>query len=271
VRKIYLFTVFTAVLCLLLFGGMQYASPLSGELLPVLMYHDLCPDSETPGRYAVTESRFREDMQWLKENGYTPMVASDLIAAYAARKLPEKPIMITFDDGYMSNYTIAYPILEETDMKATVCVIGTLLDESRTGYMGWKEAEILQKSGVIDIQSHTYDLHYEGEGSNKWPSYGRGVNRFGDETKAAYAMRFGEDTDTIARRLSDIGGKLLLYAYPYGICDEWSISVLKNAGVQVTLLTGNQLHTLHSGLYGITRMEVTMERSVTDIFSQSAK
>jgi len=84
-------------------------------------------------------------------------------------------------------------------------------------------------------------------------------------------MLFGEDTDTIARRLSDIGGKMLLYAYPSGTRDAWSISLLKNAGVQVTLLTGNQLHTLHSGLYGITRMEVTMERSVTDIFSQSAK
>jgi len=256
------------ILCLAAGIGIAASAPLFGETIPVLMYHDLCPDGETPGRYAVTATRFREDMVWLRDNGYTPMVASDLAEAQNSGVLPKRPVMITFDDGYLSNYTIAYPILAETDMKATVCVIGSLLDDRRDSYMGWEEAEILQKSGVIDIQCHTYDLHREGVGPDAEPPYGRGVYRLEGETKEQYLARFTTDLQNMEDRLEAIGGKLRLYAFPFGIRDRWCIPLLKEHGVDVTLYTQNELHTVWiDGLYGITRMEVTTERSVKDIFS----
>lgn len=257
--------VMAAVFCLVFFGGTKFIARGEGQLLPILMYHDLCPDTETPGRYAVTASRFREDMQWLRENGYTAMVAADLVAAQRSGKYPEKPVLITFDDGYRSNYTIAYPILSEQGLKATVCVVGTFLDDPKDVYMTWEQAAVLQESGVIDIQSHTYALHSFANGDEIWPPYGMGVYRLAEETDDAYRSRFSADTALMREKLAAIGSDFLLQAYPYGLCDPWSIELLKETGVKVTLLTSDRIHRTDGDLYAMTRMEVTTERSVADI------
>jgi len=263
-RKNILILVLVAVFLLL--GGTKFVPPNGGTDLPVLMYHDLCPDDAVPHRYAVTASRFREDMEWLKDHGYTTLTAAELVAAEETGKYPDKPVLVTFDDGYLSNYTIAYPILEELGMKATVCVIGELLDDDRDNYMTWKEAEVLQNSGVIDIQSHTYALHNFANGDAIWPPYGMGVYRLAGEDKTAYQSRFAADVSKMQERISAIGGKLILHAYPYGLCDPWSIEVLREQGIQVTLFTGGRFTRSNGVLYGLQRVEVTMERSVKQIF-----
>ncbi len=254
--------ILAAVLCLVLLGGTRFlASRSQGQVLPVLMYHDLCQDTETPGRYAVTASRFRQDMEWLRDNGYTPMTAADLVAAKQAGSLPKKPVMITFDDGYKSNYTIAMPILQDTGMKATVCIIGTLIEEGRTGYMTMDDAKAAQASGVIDLQSHTYNLH----GSmlkGDWPYYGSGIYRLENESQTDYIARLSADVEKNKALLEELGSELTLFAYPFGHCDPWSVDVMRSYGVEVTLFTGNRLMQLGDDLYGLTRLEVTTEKSV---------
>ena len=265
-KKKQIFLVLIAVFCLLFFGGTKFAPPFGGKALPILMYHDLCPDDQTPGRYTVTASQFRSDMEWLKQNGYTTLVAADLVVAQESGQLPEKPILITFDDGYLSNYTIAYPILAELDMKATVCVVGSMLDQWVPDYMSWNDARTLQASGVIDIQSHTYALHDFANGDEIWPPYAMGVYRLEGESKEDYQARFAADTALMRERLTAIGGELLLHAYPFGLCDPWSIEILKENGVCVTLLTADRIHRYDGDLYSMTRMEVTSARTVKDIF-----
>ena len=93
------------------------------EPLAVLMYHHFVADGEECSEWTTTDACFREDLAWLRDHGYTFVLPRELAAG---EPLPEKPVMLTFDDGYNSNYTIAYPILEEFGAKAVIAVITSI-------------------------------------------------------------------------------------------------------------------------------------------------
>ena len=77
--------------------------------LPILMYHDLNDGSQPCNSMTVTSQRMESDLKWLSNNGYTTVLPHELASGIT---LPSKPIMITFDDGYRSNYDILYPLLK---------------------------------------------------------------------------------------------------------------------------------------------------------------
>ncbi|MBQ1237534.1 MAG: polysaccharide deacetylase family protein, partial [Oscillospiraceae bacterium] len=82
--------------------------------LPVIMYHHILESSKLLGAYCITPAELRSDFERIRQDGYTPVVVADLLDyVYNDVPLPEKPIMITFDDGYESNYAYAYPLLQE--------------------------------------------------------------------------------------------------------------------------------------------------------------
>lgn len=81
--------------------------------LPVLMYHGVHSDPKKAGDYVITPQALEEDLLYLQRQGCTTVVMSDLIAyVQQGAPLPEKPVMITFDDGYYNNYLNAYPLLQ---------------------------------------------------------------------------------------------------------------------------------------------------------------
>lgn len=83
--------------------------------LPVIMYHSLLKDEKLQNDYTVSPTLFENDLKYLAENGYTTVVVKDLTDyAYGKKSLPEKCIMLTFDDGYYNNYYYALPLLENT-------------------------------------------------------------------------------------------------------------------------------------------------------------
>ena len=105
-------------------AALPQAAVSTGVKIPILTYHDLTRDPDDVDDMTVTDERFRLDMEFLKEFGYTPLLSADLVAIHkGAAAMPDKPVMITFDDGYWSNYSIAYPILQQTGMKAVISVI----------------------------------------------------------------------------------------------------------------------------------------------------
>ena len=105
-------------------AALPQAAVSTGVKIPILTYHDLTRDPDDVDDMTVTDERFRLDMEFLKEFGYTPLLSADLVAIHeGTAAMPDKPVMITFDDGYWSNYSIAYPILQQTGMKAVISVI----------------------------------------------------------------------------------------------------------------------------------------------------
>ncbi len=94
----------------------------SSKLIPVLMYHSI--DYEKNNELRIPKDKFREQMQYLKDNGFHPITLDELYSNIVFNTtLQDKPIVLTFDDGYSDNYTNAYPVLKEFGFKATVFVI----------------------------------------------------------------------------------------------------------------------------------------------------
>ena len=119
------------VLCFAL-GLLQRADtvqPVFGEdsvRVPILMYHSILKDSARQGKYVISPAVLAADLDALQAKGYTAITVSDLLAyVQDGADLPEKPVMITFDDGYSNNYIYAYPLLKQRGMKAVVSIIGS--------------------------------------------------------------------------------------------------------------------------------------------------
>jgi peptidoglycan/xylan/chitin deacetylase (PgdA/CDA1 family) len=120
--------------------------------IPVLNYHqinDLDHNSLT-----VNSKQFDRQMQYLSDNGYTTITPNELADSLESdKKLPEKSILITFDDGYKDNYTCAFPILEKYNMKATIFLITDYVN-TYPKYLNWNEINEMQAAS-INFESHT--------------------------------------------------------------------------------------------------------------------
>lgn len=129
------------------------------EYIPVLMYHDFQEDISKEQESAVVNPvLFEEQLEMLLENEYTPINFNDLYLYINGKGgLPKKPFIITADDGYLSNYETAFPILKKHNIPATFFVTTRYVgvDTSRPHFT-WEQAKEMEESGLIDIQSHTH-------------------------------------------------------------------------------------------------------------------
>lgn len=208
--------------------------------VPVLMYHHIA--EETNGNtMVITPEAFESHIAALANEGYTAVTLEELYEYVTTdADLPEKSVVITFDDGYASNYEYAYPILERYDMTATIFVIGSSIgkstykdtDRAIIPHFGEDEIEEMLLSGVISIGSHTYDMHrsveIEGEGTRDK------MLRLSGEDEDAYITSIRDD---VAAMRALIGGGADYLAYPQGYSNDVAAAVLREEGVRVTLST----------------------------------
>lgn len=130
--------------------------------VPILMYHYVSEPPEEADEYrtdlSVSPANFRRQMSYLAENGFTTISLYDLSLAVTARKaLPEKPIILTFDDGYLDNYENAFPILQEFGFQGTFFIVTEFVDLGRPGYMTWPMIEELAAAGMgVEPHSKTH-------------------------------------------------------------------------------------------------------------------
>ena len=93
--------------------------------MPILMYHSVCESGGKQSKFVVSSDAVEEDLKYITENGYTPISSADLIAyVNGDAELPQKPVMLTFDDGYYNNYCYVYPLLKKYNAKAVISIIG---------------------------------------------------------------------------------------------------------------------------------------------------
>lgn len=205
--------------------------------LPVLMYHSLLKDDSRQGDYTLSPEVFRKDMEYLREHGYETVVVADLIAyVEEGAALPEKPVMVTFDDGFFNNYLYAYPILEELGMKAVVSVIGAqteLFSESGQENAYWSYLTLdrlkeVSESGIFEIQNHSWDFHSNGTR--------KGCLRKRGEAETDYHKIFTEDTERVQVLLSEAGLPApTCYTYPFGACSWETAEIARELGFQCSL------------------------------------
>ncbi len=221
--------------------------------VPVLMYHHL--DASVRNNAIMSPERFEEHMVALKEAGYSTISLTQLIE-YVDKglELPENPVLITFDDGYASNYEWAYPILEKYSMNAVINVIGITVGketykDTETAiipHFTYEEAREMVSRGVIEIQSHSYDMHNV-EGLDK--EYRQGVYKKPGETDEEYIDAFCSDFRRIEKEITEnIGGKVISYAYPNGFYTTMSEVLLSTMGVRVTMTVEEGMNTVIKGL-----------------------
>ena len=211
-----------------------------GIKLPVLMYHAIMSDPARSGDYVITPEAFRRDMEYIRDAGYETVVMEDIIAyVRSGAPLPEKPVMVTLDDGYYNNYLYAYPVLSELGMRAVLSVIGVEADRytaepdlhENYAHCTWDMLREMEESGVIELQNHSYDLHHIQKGY-------MGIGKKTGEELVAYRARLYTDLSRMQNRFcEELGFVPSTFTYPFGCAPADSAVVLEELGFQASLGT----------------------------------
>ena len=227
-------------------GGEQ-----SGESvdLPILMYHSILDDASKAGDYIVTPAVLEADLLYLKENGYQTVFISELIDYVNGEgQLPEKPVLLTFDDGFYNNYTYLYPLLQKYGMKAVISIIGHTTEYFSTGkekmnnnyaYLSWNQLQEMVSSGLIEIQNHTYDLHGEQR---------CGIVKASGESTGDFYASIVEDLEHLQSEVEKhLGSRPTALAYPFGALSKDTESIAKQMGFSCTLTCYEKLNIIEKG------------------------
>ena len=224
--------------------------------VPVLMWHNLAEESS--GDMTISVDTFRAQIEALHEAGFKTVSLQQLYDyVHFGTELPEKPIVLTFDDGYFSNYEYAFPILQEYDMQATIFAIGVSVgkdtykdtDHAMTPHFGADEAREMVDSGLISVQSHTFDMH-------QWPPFEDGNAQvretllpFDGEADADYEAAVEADFAESRELLESITGQPVnALAFPEGAYVTLTQDALRSAGAGLTFTTVRAVNTVVKGL-----------------------
>lgn len=211
-------------------------APAQKVKLAILMYHGFTKDGKE-STYVINMSEFEKDILYLKENGFTFVGTEDILNFYNyGIPLGEKSVMITFDDGYLNNYTFAYPILKKYNAKAVISPIASLSDyqsinpDSHTEYahITWSQAEEMTKSGLIEFQNHSYNLH-------TFTEKRKGSAKTDKESPEEYRKMFYDDlkkAHNAIKQATEIPP--CVYVYPFGQKSNEMTAVLKCFGYRMS-------------------------------------
>ena len=205
--------------------------------LPVIMYHSLLKDEKLQNDYTISPTLFENDLKYLTENGYTTVVVKDLTDyAYGKKSLPEKCIMLTFDDGYYNNYYYALPLLEKYNCKAVISPIASVSEKFTEtkdisvtyGHITFDDIKEMSDSGYVEIQNHSYDMH-----SLKSR---KGVSQKSGESDETYKSALTEDVAKAQTLLENATGKKpTCFVYPFGAKNDLTEKLIKEMGFSCTL------------------------------------
>lgn len=205
--------------------------------LPIIMYHSLLKSQKST--YIVHPNIFEEDLKYIQSKGYSTITMTELIDyVYNDAPLPEKPIIITFDDGYYNNLSYAVPLLHKYNMKAVISIVGeysdryTESDEANPnyGYLRWKDINELITDGCIEFQNHTYNLHSMNNGRN-------GCKKTSSESAEHYSNFLSNDLNKLQEEFRNNcnGYQPNTFTYPFGAVSKESNSIVKNLGFKASL------------------------------------
>ncbi|MEG0297585.1 MAG: polysaccharide deacetylase family protein [Clostridium sp.] len=201
--------------------------------IPILMYHSIS-DNDPNNGLLVPINQFEEQMRWLNESGYTTMLMEDVLSAYETGLVPEKPIAVTFDDGYSDNYYDAYPILKKYNQNATFFVITKGIDDGY--YMDLDMLKEMQDNGM-SIENHTYD-HREMSKISKEEQF----------------ISIGKGKDDLKEML---GYDSKFFCYPVGRYNNDTLDVLNQLGIKAAVTTNGGISEIDDGILTLDRIRIS--------------
>lgn len=206
--------------------------------LPIIMYHGLIKDNNAQNKYFISPDAFENDLKYLKDKGYTTITMNELIDyVYNGTRLPKKPIILTFDDGFYNNYLYAFPVLKKYNEKAVISVIGSQTDRyslikinnAYYSYLTWNQINEMIISGHVEIQNHTYNMHTYDKGRKGC------IEKKGEGTEI-YKENFINDIGLLQQRITDYTGVTPnTIAYPFGYHTKNSETLIKEMGFKASL------------------------------------
>lgn len=148
---------FSLMLFLLIFFVPDRISAASVRI-PILTYHYVAnnpnPKDVQRDALSVSPDKFDAQMNYLSKNGYTPITLDTLYGIFNKQTIaPTKPVVLTFDDGYIDFYSIVYPILRKYNFHAVSFIATGLIGGSY--YMNWNQIKEIQSSGLVNFEDHT--------------------------------------------------------------------------------------------------------------------
>ena len=225
----------------------------------VLMYHHIVPDDEinsesNRGNNAVISlSQFEEEMAYLADNGYRTFLMSEVAGIlHNGLNFPEKTVIITFDDGYESNYTLAYPLLQEYGIKATIAAVVVSSEQAESGkavnsslpHLTFAQMREMEASGLVEIGSHSYDGHglvsvsKTGETGKFFIAKAYRADLGRKENQSEYTERIAQDLRLSQQVLENkLGHTVTYFAYPYGANSNSVAAVLRQNNFLVAVTT----------------------------------
>lgn len=201
--------------------------------IPVLYYHSV--DENAANEVTITPEKLQEQLDYINDNNYVTITMTELYDHIENNKpIPEKSILITFDDGYMNNYTEAFPMLKKLNMTATIFCVGNSLDGSY--YLSEEAIKEMSDYG-IDIESHT-------------------VNHVHLDTMS-YDEQLLElkNSKNILEKIT--GKEVLSLAYPFGDYNDNTIKAAKDAGYKMGFTTKLGLSDRTDDIYKLDRIYIS--------------
>lgn len=237
--------------------------------IPVLMYHHVNPEGDFIN---IKPLIFEKQIRFLKRHGFTALHTDELLMILKGQKQsPKKPVMITFDDGWLDNWQFAFPILKKYDMKAVIFVITSLISEGgkRNRFdegnlvslpsheechrmieagrgsevmLSWDEVREMEASGLIDIQSHTHT-------HQKWDKL------YTDSNKQTEVL--SEDLRLSKKIVEErLGKQCKALCWPWGRYNSAYIDMAKSAGYELLFTTEKGTNTVDSDPFKIKRLVI---------------
>ena len=189
-------------------------TPGGYQIVPILTYHNL--GEQAKGRLVLAAASFREQMRYLKTNGYRVVSLADFVEfTRLNRQLPQRAVVLTFDDGYRAFKDHAYPVIKELGFTATLFIYTDWVGAGR-GSLSWADLRELAAAG-IDIQAHS-KTHAD-------------LRRAQGETEAQYARRMQAELEQPQELFNrNLGRRTQVLAYPYGRWEEGLLPKVKDYG-----------------------------------------
>lgn len=207
---------------------------ISDTYIPILMYHSIS-DRDPSNTLLVSPSQFDNEMAWLNDNGFTSLSLEELYYSLTTGNVPEKPVVITFDDGYDDNYINAYPILQKYGLIGNFFVITDYMG-TEPGFMNIDMLKEMHSNGMV-IESHTSN-HKE-------------LKNLSDEAKISSL----KNAQSFLKDNLNIDSKFL--CYPVGRYDESTKNIVSSLGIKLAVTTEPGLANINQGLTSLKRVRIS--------------